>query len=100
MKPYQRKFTPEAKRLIRKLHPVVRGHVRALTDQLLSNPFLGKALQKELKGYYSIRHSHYRVVYSVREKQREVIIDYVGMRESVYEVFFEYLMRRKTPFNQ
>ncbi|MBI2335974.1 MAG: type II toxin-antitoxin system RelE/ParE family toxin [Deltaproteobacteria bacterium] len=89
MRFFQRKFTPHARDLLKKLPPNVKAALRALTDKILENPYLGKPLQRELQGYYSIRHSHYRVIYSLQKERRLVIIEYVGLRRSVYNLFFE-----------
>lgn len=71
--------------------PVVKPHIRALTDRLLTDPYSGKPLRRELEGYYSVTHTHYRVIYSINESRRWVIIEYVGWREDIYEVFAKYL---------
>jgi len=99
LKSFARKFTPQARHLLKELPPGVKAALRALTDKLLTNPYLGKPLQKELSGYYSVRHSHYRVIYCVQKEKKWVIIEYVGLRNRVYELFSEFLKRKtKTPF--
>ena len=95
MKPFQRKFTPEAKHLLRHMSPAVKRHLRALTDGIRKNPYEGKALQRELTGYYSVKHSHYRIIYSINEEKEWVVIEYVGLREDIYELFFDLIKKAK-----
>lgn len=84
---FSKKFTPEAVYQIQKLSPQVKRALRALTDQLAAHPFLGKPLQGDLEGFWSVRHQRYRVVYEIDEKYRRIIIAYLGKRENVYTQF-------------
>lgn len=87
MKPYKKRYTKHVRDLIRHLPPTVKPFIRALTDELVDNPYSGKALKYDLEGYYSIRHNRYRVIYAIDVKKAEIIIEYVGSRESVYDLF-------------
>ena len=52
----------------------------ALTD----DPFMGKKLDGDLKGNYSLRVWPYRVIYRVYKKQLIVSVVYIGHRQGVY----------------
>lgn len=86
-----KRFTPEARRLIRKFPPRVKGPLRALTDEIVENPFCGKELQRELKGFRSARYTHYRVIYEYDEGEGCVTVHFVGKRTTIYDLFERYL---------
>ena len=87
LKKITKHYTPEAKTLIQKLAPEIKKPLRALTDELLENPKLGKELKDQLKGFRSARYSHYRVIYKFKEKEQKIIIYYLGLRKNVYQLF-------------
>jgi len=87
VKRYTRKFTPEAARLLAKIPPVAKPFLRALADEILLEPYQGRALRYDLEGYYSVRHSRYRIIYSIDENGGIVVIEYVGLRRDVYRLF-------------
>ncbi|HDM79075.1 MAG TPA: type II toxin-antitoxin system RelE/ParE family toxin [Deltaproteobacteria bacterium] len=92
MRTMKLRFTPEAARLISKLHPESKKLIRAALDELRSNPFLGAPLESELRGYRSLKAKRYRVVYKVNEEEGLIDILYVGHRRSVYEEFRQLLI--------
>jgi mRNA interferase RelE/StbE len=76
---------------IRSLHPRIKPIVKAYVQQLKENPFLGKPLEKELSGYYSLRSKRFRIIYRIDHQNHTVQIYYVGHRKDVYELFKEFL---------
>lgn len=72
---------------LRRLPPSAKSSVRALTDEILADPSLGKALKDELNGFYSVRHNRYRIIYEVDLKRHLIVIEYVGLRGNIYEAF-------------
>ena len=92
---FRKKFSPDAKELIKKLHPDIKGPLRNLTDQIASNPFLGKPLQEELEGFYSAQYQRYRIIYSIDANKKEVVIEFLGHRESIYDIFSRFNRRVK-----
>ncbi len=97
MRETRKRFTPEARRLIRKLPPEAKRPLRALTDEIATNPLMGKELQKELRAFRSARYSHYRVIYEHDPEKGWVTIHFVGKRENVYELFTKLVGLEKLP---
>lgn len=44
------------------------------------------ALTGTLKGYFKLRAGHYRIIYSVNSKEKEIIIEYLGHRRDIYKL--------------
>ena len=87
MKPYSIVYTTEARTKIRHLHPVIKQQIRASLEQLGINPWLGKRLQRELSGVFSLRFKSYRVLYWVDENKQRIEILTLGPRKTIYEQF-------------
>ena len=85
------KFTPEASRLIAKLHPVGKKLIKSGLDELRQNPFMGDDLQQELSGFRSLKIKRYRILYAIDEKGKVIQVYYVGHRRDVYEQFRDLL---------
>jgi mRNA-degrading endonuclease RelE of RelBE toxin-antitoxin system len=77
------KAPAQVRNLIRHLPPVLKRKIRAALADILDDPTCGKALKKELKGYWSLRVGRTRIVYRLTTTNIEIIA--VGPRESVYE---------------
>ena len=91
MKEIRFKFTPEAARLLAKLHPEGKKLIKLGLDELRQNPFLGDDLQQELSGFKSYKIKRYRVLYAVDEEEKVIQVYYVGHRRDVYEQFRDLL---------
>jgi mRNA interferase RelE/StbE len=85
------KFTPEAARLIAKLHPEAKKLIKSGLDELRQNPFLRDDLQQELSGFKSLKIKRYRVLYAIDEEGKVIQVYYVGHRRDVYEQFRDLL---------
>jgi mRNA interferase RelE/StbE len=81
------KFTPEAAKLLSKLHPENKKLIKAGLNDLKENPYLGNDLAQELSGFNSYRIKRYRVLYDVNEEEEAIQVYYVGHRRDVYERF-------------
>lgn len=92
---YKKRFTRYVADLIRHLPPQLKPALRALTDRLTADPYLGKALTQDLLGFYSIKHNRYRVIYEIDVRRGFVIIHFLGQRENVYDVFSKLLKEIK-----
>lgn len=67
---YKLIFSKQARKDINKLSPKLREKARQIFLALSDNPYLGKALMGDLKGYYSYRLSYKdRIVYSIDKDQ-------------------------------
>ena len=76
---------------IRSLHLQIKPIVKSHLQNLKENPYLGKALERELSGYYSLSMKKFRVIYKIDHQNHLMQIHYVGHRKYIYEVFREYL---------
>ena len=93
LKGVSKRFTPEARRLIRRLPPEIKKPMRALTDALAKDPLIGKPLRDKLQGFRSAPHTHYRIIYEYDEKGGQVTIHFVGPRKNIYELFEQLLKK-------
>ena len=91
MKNLRLKFTPEAARLLAKLHPEAKKLIKSGLDELRQSPYLGDDLQQELSGFKSYKIKRYRVLYVVDEEEEVIQVYYVGHRRDVYEQFRDLL---------
>jgi mRNA-degrading endonuclease RelE of RelBE toxin-antitoxin system len=59
------------------VHPDIKNITKSALQEIADNPYLGKELQKEQEGYLSYRFKRYRVVYTVDEETKTVIVHMV-----------------------
>ena len=85
MKKWKLRFTPEAARLLSKIHPENKKYIKKALKELRQNPYTGKDLQEELFGFNSLRIKKYRIIYDLREDEYLLRIYYLGQRIDVYE---------------
>ena len=73
---YTIRFSRQAQKDIRKLTPKLRTKLKdILRSRIAVDPYCGKALVGDLKGYYSVRLSYQdRIVYSIHDDQLVVYI--------------------------
>jgi mRNA interferase RelE/StbE len=98
MKKWKMRFTPEASRLLSKLHPENKRRIKKALGELQQDPYPGKDLQEELSGFKSLRIKRYRVVYNINEEEKIIQILYIGLRSDVYEQF-RYLLTELNNFS-
>lgn len=84
-------ISPEAARLLSKIHPENKKYIKKALKELRQNPYTGKDLQEELFGFNSLRIKKYRIIYDIREDEYLLRIDYIGQRSNVYEQFRQML---------
>jgi len=87
MKKYKMRFTPEASRLITKLHPESKTQIKQALQELQKNPYTGKDLQEKLYGFKSFKLKRYRIVYNINEEDSFIQIFHIGHRSDVYDQF-------------
>lgn len=73
---YEIRFSRQAEKDIRKLTPKLKRKLMdVLRNQIAVDPYSGKALVGELKGYYSVRLSYQdRIVYSIEDGRLVVFV--------------------------
>jgi mRNA-degrading endonuclease RelE of RelBE toxin-antitoxin system len=89
--PYQVIYSETSGKIIRRLHPSIKPLIRQKIDALRENPFLGKALERELTGYYSLKTKKYRVIYRLDHPGKTIQIHYLGYRKDIYDLFKQLL---------
>ena len=81
--------TPAARRMIRKLPPKVREHLKKKSKILADNALFGKPLTGGLSRYRAVRTvyrgTHYRIAYVVDQMTKQIVIVVVGPRQDVYK---------------
>ena len=56
----------------------------ATLEEIEEDPYLGKPLERELLGQFSLQVWVYRVVYKVNEKDNKIVVLRIGHRSKVY----------------
>ena len=85
--PYQIIYSETSRKIIRRLHPSIKPLIKQRIEGLREDPFLGKALERELTGYYSLRSKKYRVIYRLDHPGKTIQIHYLGYRKDIYDIF-------------
>ncbi|MCK5487516.1 MAG: type II toxin-antitoxin system mRNA interferase toxin, RelE/StbE family [Desulfobacterales bacterium] len=91
MKDIRLTFTPEAAKLLSRLHPESKKFIKEGLTELRQNPHLGDDLQQELSGFKSYKIRRYRILYDINEEEGVIQVYYVGHRRDVYEQFRDLL---------
>lgn len=90
---YQLVTVPPARRALKKLPRDVRQHLLEAAQALRSQPYKGEQLRQELRFLHSFhtvyRRTHYRVIYEIDEKNKQVLIRYAASRENFYRSLHE-----------
>ena len=73
---YEIRFTKEALKDVKKLSPRLKSKLKDILERMISlEPYSGKKLVGQLKGFYSMRLSfHDRIVYTIDEEEKKVYI--------------------------
>jgi mRNA-degrading endonuclease RelE of RelBE toxin-antitoxin system len=87
MKELRVKFTPEAAKLLKNIHPESKKLIKAALIELRQNPFLGDDLQEELSEFKSYKSKRYRILYNLNEDENTIQVYYIGHRRDVYDQF-------------
>lgn len=74
----------KAVKVLEKLPKAIRRRIDAAITVLRSDPFVGKRLEGDFAGAWSIRVWPYRIVYTIHQKTVTVIILRIGHRRDVY----------------
>lgn len=75
MKVYDIQFTDKALKDYKKITPKLQEKLKQIVESSSQNPYLGKRLLADLKGFYSLRLSYQdRIVYTIDEKDKIIYI--------------------------
>ncbi|MDP2641595.1 MAG: type II toxin-antitoxin system RelE/ParE family toxin [Candidatus Yanofskybacteria bacterium] len=85
---YTLSIKPRANKNLEKFPEKDRLRAKTVLSLIRSNPFQGKKLKGEYKGYYSARSWPYRIVYRVIESRQEVIVAEIDHRGNSYRAKF------------
>ncbi|MFC1480436.1 type II toxin-antitoxin system RelE/ParE family toxin [Candidatus Omnitrophota bacterium] len=77
-------IAPRAKKQIDELPPKIKEKIANAIEGLSLEPFLGKPLKAQLKGFYSYRVGNYRIIYDLVKHQLIIEIIKVMHRKDVY----------------
>jgi mRNA-degrading endonuclease RelE of RelBE toxin-antitoxin system len=88
---YRILYSETSRDQIRSLHPQIKPIVKSHIQKLKENPYVGKALERELYGYYSLSMRRFRVIYKIDHQNHVIQIHYVGHRKDIYELFKQLL---------
>ncbi len=91
--PYQIIYSETSRKIIRRLHPSLKPLIKQKIESLREDPFLGKALERELTGYYSLRTKKFRVIYRLDHPGKTVQIHYLGYRRDIYDLLNKLINR-------
>ena len=86
---YRLVYSQTSRNQARSLHPRIKAVVKKKIEGLKDNPYAGKALEKELSGYHSLRAKRFRIIYKVIEKENIIQIHYMGHRKDIYQILKE-----------
>ena len=70
---------------MRRLDKLTVRRIIQTLDLLKENPHLGKNLRGQLEGFRSLRVGDFRVIYTVEESSRTVVLRAVGHRRVIYK---------------
>lgn len=75
---------PRAEKELTKLPGKDRQRVLGVIAQLHTNPYIGKKLEGDFRGYYSLRAWPYRIIYGVMREKLIIVVIRIGHRQGVY----------------
>ena len=82
---YEISATSRFKRDLDSFDETFKTSIKKELEILKANPYSGKRLHGNLKGFLSLRIGKYRAVYSVDDNSRKVILYFFGHRKGIYD---------------
>jgi mRNA-degrading endonuclease RelE of RelBE toxin-antitoxin system len=89
---YRLLYSETSGKQIKSLHPELKPLIKKHLETLRETPFLGKPLERELSGYYSLRTKKFRIIYDLDHEKHLIRIHYLGPRKDIYELFRRWLL--------
>lgn len=81
---YAIKITPKAVSQLKNIKELHKNALAQAIEDLKDNPFLGKPLEKDLRGKYSYRVGVFRIIYNINTKDKIIQIITAGHRSIIY----------------
>ena len=82
---YHLEFSPQAQKFLRKLkNKKLLFEFKVGFELLATNPYAGKFLQGDLKGYHSYRIRDYRIIYKIFHSKLLIFIEHILHRKESY----------------
>ncbi|HBF13744.1 MAG TPA: cytotoxin [Deltaproteobacteria bacterium] len=91
---YKLFLPPHTLAQIRHLHPTIKKTCRSTLEIILTDPFAGKELTKELTGFRSYAFGRYRIIYELKRRLIRILL--IGHRATIYEEMLELLQKTRT----
>lgn len=82
---WQLRFEEKAKKDLNKIPLQYQKRIYSVLPILQTNPYAGKKLEGELKGFYGYRVWPYRIIYKIFKKILLIFIVRVGHRQGIYK---------------
>lgn len=79
------KLKSKAEEELSKLSKKDQERILAALVVVSENPFAGKKLEGEFKSYRSLRVWPYRIIYTIYQKERLILVIRIGQRQGVYK---------------
>lgn len=78
-------IAPAALKQLAKLPRVAHSRIFRQLSYLKENPFVGKPLQRNLKGHYSLTAWPYRILYVIIKNKQVILITAIEHRQGIYK---------------
>ena len=82
---YKLRIKGSAQKQLNKLPKKYRSRILSGLIELTRDPFIGKKLEGDYQGYFSIRVWPYRIIYHVVKNELLVVVVRIGHRQGVYK---------------
>ncbi len=91
--PSRLKLSGETRSLIQHLHPELKRKIPAALEQILQDPYSGKALREDLQGLRSLPVGRFRIIYRPFPMIIEIVA--IGPRKTIYEDTLRLIRRER-----
>lgn len=81
---YQIRLLNQAKKDLKRVDKRFLTKIYSSTEELSSNPFLGKKMLGKYQGFYRIKIPPIRIVYKIDNTDKIIWIHAIGQRQGVY----------------
>ncbi len=82
---YSIKFSKTALKSFKKLDKKIQKLALKALERLKENPKIGAPLTGNLKGFWKLRFSRYRIIYQLENRKLIIIVFDIGHRKDIYK---------------